>query len=262
MRRYLWIISTAVLLVMAVVVRADVWDVGPPNDNDQTQTQNELIHGSNQFHDLAAQGGVADVDWYRIGQSPYSSYEVVVDSTSATVGPGLQVQRIAAAGTVLQSATPVTTGLNFSQSLRWENTSSSVVYAEAVQIQSTSCTTTCTANDVYRIRAYETTYSIPRFNNYGTQMTTLIIQNTTSYAITGHLYFWSGTGSLLYTYPFSIPARQLLGLGTNGITALAGLSGSITVAHDGRYGALSGKAVSLESSTGFCFDTPMVPLPN
>jgi hypothetical protein len=32
----------------------------------------------------------------------------------------------------------------------------------------------------------------------------------------------------------------------------------MTVTHDGPYGALVGKAVSLEPSTGFSFDSPMV----
>ena len=35
--------------------------------------------------------------------------------------------------------------------------------------------------------------------------------------------------------------------------------GSITIAHGGRYGSLAGKAVSLEVSTGYAFDTPMEP---
>ena len=40
-----------------------------------------------------------------------------------------------------------------------------------------------------------------------------------------------------------------------------GQSGSILVSHNGHYGALSGKAVSLEPTTGFTFDTAMVPVP-
>jgi hypothetical protein len=35
----------------------------------------------------------------------------------------------------------------------------------------------------------------------------------------------------------------------------------MTVAHDGAYGALAGKAVALEPATGFTFDTPLVPRP-
>jgi hypothetical protein len=36
-----------------------------------------------------------------------------------------------------------------------------------------------------------------------------------------------------------------------------GTSGSITVTHDGSYGALAGKAVALEPATGSSFDSPL-----
>ena len=38
-----------------------------------------------------------------------------------------------------------------------------------------------------------------------------------------------------------------------------GVGGAVTVAHDGRYGDLSGKTVALEPATGFSFDSPMLP---
>ena len=53
------------------------------------------------------------------------------------------------------------------------------------------------ADDVYRIRAYETTYSVPRFNNAGTQTTVLILQNPAAYPISGNIYFWSTSGALV-----------------------------------------------------------------
>ena len=49
--------------------------------------------------------------------------------------------------------------------------------------------------------------------------------------------------------------------GRRSLTALAGQSGSITVVHDGKFGALSGKAIGLEPATGFTFDTPLLPRP-
>jgi hypothetical protein len=48
---------------------------------------------------------------------------------------------------------------------------------------------------------------------------------------------------------------------TVSLPALIGQAGSIRVAHDGRYGDLTGKAVALEPATGFTFDTPVVPRP-
>ena len=44
------------------------------------------------------------------------------------------------------------------------------------------------------------------------------------------------------------------------MAGLAGASGAMTVAHDGGYGGLVGKAVALEPATGFSFDSPMVPV--
>ena len=46
-------------------------------------------------------------------------------------------------------------------------------------------------------------------------------------------------------------------IGTGSIAALQGTSGAITVGHTGPYGSLVGKAVALEPSTGFSFDTPL-----
>jgi hypothetical protein len=42
-------------------------------------------------------------------------------------------------------------------------------------------------------------------------------------------------------------------------TTIPGVSGSgtVTVSHDGGYGALAGKAVAVESTTGFVFDTAL-----
>ena len=45
------------------------------------------------------------------------------------------------------------------------------------------------------------------------------------------------------------------------VPGLQGRSGSITVTSDARYGVLAGKAVSLESATGFSFDSPMAARP-
>jgi len=77
-----------------------------------------------------------------------------------------------------------------------------------------------------------------------------------SYTINGNVYFWDTTGALITSSPFSLTAKKLLVLNT--ATVAAGVSGAVTIAHDGRYGDLSGKTVALEPSTGFSFDSPMV----
>jgi hypothetical protein len=112
------------------------------------------------------------------------------------------------------------------------------------------------------IRAYETTYSIPRFNNSGTQITVAIIQNPTDYAISGNLWFWSTSGILLGNHPFSPGAQGRADLNTSTVPGASGQSGAVSVSHDGRYGDLAGKTVALEPATGFSFDSPMQPRPN
>ena len=58
----------------------------------------------------------------------------------------------------------------------------------------------------------------------------------------------------------SWPSSQLACSAANWLElpALSGKGGAITIAHDGRYGDLSGKSVALEAATGFGFDSPMV----
>jgi hypothetical protein len=197
---------------------------------------------------------------FRINQKPFSSYEIVVDSTSGDIGSGSgpSVQRIAPDGsTILQDSAAI--GMGSSRSLRWRNSTASEVEGETIRVRSAECGTNCGPDDVYRIRAYETTYSIPRFNNAGTQITVLILQNPTSYPIAGQAYFRITSGILVATQSFNLSPKETLVLNTASIPGANGVSGAITVAHDGRYGDLSGKTVALEPSTGFSFDSPLVP---
>jgi hypothetical protein len=46
-------------------------------------------------------------------------------------------------------------------------------------------------------------------------------------------------------------------LNTATVPGVNGVSGAITVAHDGRYGDLTGKTVALEPATGFSFDSAL-----
>ena len=253
------------VISLAAVAAADVWDVQTTNDN-TTATGNELLHGSDQLHDLAVQVTTADKDFYALGQKAYSSWEIVVDGTSADFGNvnGISLNRVGADGsTVLQTSEAITSTIKFSRSLRWENaTSNTVSTTEYIRVQSTVCGTTCGTDDIYRIRALETTYAISRFNNVGTQATAVVIQNTASYPVNGRVYFWNATGGSFIPagLPFSIPAKGLHVLNTD-VAPLTEQSGSVTITHSGRYGDLAGKAVSVEPSTGFTFDTPLVPRP-
>jgi hypothetical protein len=239
---------------------ADVWDVQSDNDNSQT-TDNELIHGSLQLHDLGALAGpTADQDWYLVGQAPKASYELIVDGISGDVGDkGLSVTRLSSALTVVQASVPITVGLDYARSLRWENTGATPVNNEFIRIQSTLCGTDCGADDTYRVRLYETTFAIPRYNVSTTQTTVLLIQNPTGYQVTGRAHFWNSGGTLMHTTPpFTLEPKALFNLNLATVSQLTNTNGSITVSHNARYGDLAGKAVALEPATGFSFDTPML----
>jgi uncharacterized repeat protein (TIGR01451 family) len=223
------------------------------------RSDGELRHGTAERFDLAAlPGPIADEDRFRIRQQPFSSYEVIVDETSGDIGTGNgpNLERVDVNGTtVLQTSEPAGSGP--SRSLRWENSSSSAVDDQTIRVRSASCSTDCGVDDAYRIRAYDTTYSLPRFNNSGTQVTVLLLQNTGVTTVNGHVYFWSPTGALLATHAFVLSPKQLLVLNAATVGGLAGQSGTMTVGHDGPYGVLAGKTVALEPATGFSFDSPM-----
>ena len=256
--RTLWL-GLALGLAMGVgTANADVWDVATDND-DNSGTDNELIHGTNQIHDLGVRPGpVADQDWYRIGQKRQSSYEIVVDSTSGDIGFNLNLlQRVDATGTtVIQNSVSVTPGLDYSHSLRFQNTTATTQAGEFIRVGPGNCGTACTTSDVYHIRVRETTINIARFNNAGSQVTVLLTQNASEVAVNATAYFWSTTGTLLASQTLTLPARQLSVLPLTTIPALVGQGGSVTMSHDAPYGQLNVKTVALEPSTGFSFDSP------
>jgi hypothetical protein len=216
----------------------------------------ELFHGYSEIADLAPVGGAANSDFYVLSQKPGSSYEILVDATSGDIGPTLDVDRMAPDGsTVIQSS--VATGQGFTRSLRWANATSNEVNTETIRVRSTQCTTNCGPDDVYNIHAFETTYSVPRFNNAGTQVTVLLLQNPTNYPIAGNVFFWDTAGTFIGEQIFNLAPKALIVLNT--ATVAPGVGGAVTVAHNGRYGDLSGKTVALEPATGFSFDSPMLP---
>jgi uncharacterized repeat protein (TIGR01451 family) len=258
--------ATGGILVNSASVTASEPDPVPGNNSAVAGTAvgrrtAELTHGTDEVYDLAAQPGpVADEDVFRMNQKPYSSYEVVIDATSGDIGgaSGPILERLGGDGTtILQGSVAIGTGS--SRSLRWANTTASEVEGEAIRVKSAGCTTDCGPDDVYRIRAYETTYAVPRFNNAGTQVTVLVLQNPTNYAITGQAYFRTSSGALVGTHSFTLSAKAALVLNTATVPGANGVSGGILVAHDGRYGDLVGKTVALEPATGFSFDSGLEP---
>ena len=218
------------------------------------QSGRELAHGFNVVYDLAAPPGPAsDQDWFGLGQAPYSSYEVTVDEAGGDTSP-LQLQRVGPDGlTVLQDAADA--GPGEARSLRFENATGGAILDQRIRVASGGCGNDCGVDDIYRLRAYETTGSIARFNNSSTQVTVLLLQNPGAETVTGHVWFWRLDGTLAASLPFSLdPLAQFA---TDTSTLLPGEVGSMTVSHDGPYAGLIGKAVALEPLTGFSFDTPL-----
>jgi uncharacterized repeat protein (TIGR01451 family) len=230
------------------------------DDDAPSLSSDELTHGSSQGGDLRAQPGpVADRDYFRLAQPPRSSWEVAVDGTSGDVAPVI-LERLAADNIgVLQTAAGSSAG--GSASLRWENPLPGVVTNQHLAVRSGGCTTTCDASAVYRIRAWETTINLARFNNSSTQVTVLVLANPGARSVSGTVWYWSVAGGLLASEPFNLAPRATLVRNTSLVPAASAVAGSITVTHNGGYGALAGKAVSIEPATGFTFDTPLLARP-
>ena len=249
------------LLVAPSPGSADVWDVNG-TDDDAVDSNNEISHGTIQVHDLAAQGGLADQDWIRVQNRPQSSYEATLEGMTGRLSLGTlpfpSFDRINFDGTIVLGSATAFPGATFaySRTLRWQNTTA-VGDENYLRVGNADCLTSCDVNDQYTVRFFETTMAIPRFNNVGSQVTILLIQNPTSYTIAGTSFFWNPAGALIGQSPFSLPAHGLLSLNTSSV--VPGVGGSVTVTHDGRFSDLAGKAVALEPSTGFSFDSPMVP---
>lgn len=254
MAKRLWLVlALGLALIGARPALADVWDVATNNDNTAGSTENDLVHGSDQIHDLGdvVAGTTADEDWFTVGEAANSSYEIVVDGTTGDIG-GVTIERFDATGTTsLGVGGPI--GVGYSQHLAWDNAGAAV--NNSARVNSADCPG-CDTNDQYRVRFYDTSCAIARFNNSGTQITVMVVQNTTSGTVAGHYYLWNATGVL------QNPASNTFSLAANATfvrnTSLdAAGSGSVTVTNGSGYGALAGKAVAVEPATGFTFDTAL-----
>jgi hypothetical protein len=252
-------------LGVAVAAHADEWDIGTGNDNDFNFTTNTLFHGTEQVHDLAGSGGVADVDWYRAPSDQFASYQFVVDGMAGDLSldtSPAKLQRIAPDGvTVVESATVGAFGRVMW--LNWLGAGPGILTSNLfnIRVQGAFCGGTCDAQDRYRARFYDTTYTVPRFNNSGTQATVLFVQNATDRACSVTMHFFGATGALLASSAATtLNPRQLTVVNT--AATVPNQSGSVRVVHTCGYGGLTGKAVSLEPSTGFTFDTALLHRPN
>jgi hypothetical protein len=241
-----------VMLSWAGAARADdVWESFAPGD-DTCNTNADLVHGAKQVHDLQSTGGI-DVDFARVQQRAFRSYEVRVMNSPLRLGQLSVPNRVDCAGIVQTAGVPYETTALDAVSIRWAAVADGDTYIRTTTSQAVG------AGATYEIELLESTYSIPRFNNTATQATVLLIQNQRGFPVAGSIYFFGTAGGLIGVHAFTIAERGMLVLNSAAVAGAAGQSGSVMVAHDGGYGALAGKAVALEPATGFTFDTLMVP---
>jgi hypothetical protein len=244
----------------------DPWEFGTAG-NDDNGGRNTLVHGRPQTHDLEGSGAPPDSDWYRISTRGRQSYEARIYSLNVRLalpgaGPECDAglcatfERIDDTGLPVQAAVPVDGEYGLAV-LRWTAAADHYAYLRVRGATAEAWT----ANDVYTVEIANTTLFAPRFNNSGTQVTVLVLQNPTRDTVTGSIDFWTGAGVLVHVHPFTIESRRTLTLNTAGLSGASGQSGSLIIAHDAGYEGLIGKAVSLEPATGFTFDTAVAPMP-
>lgn len=241
----------------------DRWEavsaVAPIGDNDSS-TINELLHGVVQVgHDFSSG---SDQDWVKVTTRSYRSYEARVSSgsvpwQSASCPPATCAvfDMVDAGGSVVQPGVwngSASSGISVS----W----TSGITPATVLLRAAS--NTGLTGHTYDMVLFDTTLTVPRFNNSDSQVSVLILQNARAVSATGFIHFFGTNGTILHSANLAIGPNETLVLQTAGIQALQNTSGSILVAQTGGYGALSGKAVAVEPATGFTFDTALTPIPH
>jgi ELWxxDGT repeat protein len=217
---------------------------GPPEpsvileDEDASRPGRALAHGS------VARGDFSTPGYFRLASQQLASYEAVLDGTGGSALPR-----------VLRRFTSFTVGTAYGRvaSLRWFDTGSAPPLEESLNV-ATLTGDAGTTDEVYRVRLLETTLRGPRFQNTGSNATTLILQNAGDEAVSGRANFLDGDGVLRHVEPFTIPPHGVFVKSLGDVPALSGLDGSLLVAHDGASGTVGGKAVVVDPVAGLAFD--------
>jgi hypothetical protein len=258
------LLALAALAASVPAYAVDPWEGGIATD-DGSSTINTLSPGLAQQHDLDHAGGGNDVDWAVVPTLQYHSYEARISGTTAPFDWGTcttcsQFERVSSTGTILtEDVATVNNGPGgipeaYDRSVRWLASGSTI--QEFVRVTGATNITE-DATYVYTLRYWDTTYTVPRWNSAGGQVTVFVMTSLGQGTVTGNLHFFSSTGTLLHTKSLSLDPNVPFVFNTATVAALNGQSGFALVAHNGGYGALTGKAVALEPATGFTFDTAM-----
>ena len=272
MAKHVWVSFGAAVGLFAgagSVQAADPWETpGIFGSDDTFESRNTLSHGSAQVHDLDQSGGVSvDQDWMIVPTIAGHSYEARLNSMVrfdwGTCNQCAQFERVSAAGAVLTDDVSTVnegnlTEESYDRSVRWMATASTT--NDYVRVRG-DASFTSGPDAIYTVRFWDTTYSIPRWNNANGQVTVFLVNSLIQAPAAVRIDFYSSTGTLLASHAATINPNSLLSVSAGSIPALAGQSGHAYVAHTAGYGGLAGKAVALEPGTGFSFDTQMVPIP-
>ena len=263
-------------------------DVYEPDDHPEFFQLGLLVHGQQQMRDLE---GTNQVDYVYADAVPGRSYEVRMFAqlpVSASIG----MSRRNAADELAQNASGyafnATRGPNgqmtgwyvhASRVMNWiEPPEGDVNRTKFIRVADASGLPWTAGQGAYAIDMRETTLYCARYNNTGSQSTVLIVQRTATDDTGVHLgcdwtarfydqsgdFFGhpqTGVASGLGTQGTGLYNNGMVVINTAGVPGVANTKGSIQIAHTCGYGRVQAKAVSLEPSTGFSFDTPCAPRP-
>jgi hypothetical protein len=257
----------AVLAAAACAGQAYASDQWENLNDDSFISVNLMRHGDRQTHDLEGAPPAYDQDWLRVSTAARHSYEVRVTGNYWDFGCGTpacpKLERVTSGGTVLTGGSAAfddiadgTVFFSLGQTVRWTAPDHTPEYLRISGDQFAPL-----GPRPYTVVFRDTTLLVPRWNSSGTQTTVLVLQNAQAVSITGSVHFYNAAGGLVQSVGISVPPYGVQVLSTGSLPALAGLSGSAQISHDATYGGLTGKAVALEPSTGFTFDTLIAPIP-
>ena len=244
--------------------------LGPGVDTDNDSgSDNEIVHGTSQVHDLGAQARVADEDWYPLPLAHGRSFEIRVDGITGDVTTGSTAPTVQLLRRQRNHAPP---GSGRSDQLRARAQPALRVHEQwsgRVQLVLRPGRERRLRHELYRRRrvsvfARSTRRSrLPRFNNTNGQVTVLVLQNPSRRTIVYSAGAWTAGGVYLGSFGAVIApyATSVTNLSTVNAGALDNQSGSLVIRNDGPYQGLTGKGVAVEPATGFTFDTAVTPAP-
>jgi len=226
----------------------DAWDAGPAKDNTAVSTRNLLRPGVTQYHDLEAAGGVPDEDWFVLNLDDFRQYYIEVTEVSAD--------------------TPIS---NVDFLTIWDDTGTTQLYQALTGPTSASTTwysgnrtsfrvrvkggPTTPGTSRYGITYYENTLYCARYNQSASQVSIVIVQNTTNGACPVSAWFYDEAGAFVGNIFGTAPAGGNFVAAAGSVPALAGTKGNVRIINACVPWALKAKVVSLEPATGFSFDT-------